>query len=156
MAGCAIAADTKLETPEGPITVKTVLKSPTSVMTRTDDRVLRFAMTSGARLLGDSLPVLKISLDNGRSLRVGSEQVLFGLGMREVAAADLRPGDRLECVFSFPPGYAYRTDDGEERVSDGGVAVVAVEPAGEAEVHGLSVARTGRFVFSAGVLGKAD
>jgi hypothetical protein len=156
MAGCAIAADTKLETPEGPITAKTVLKSPTAVMTRTDERVLHFAMTSGARLVGESLPVLRITLDSGLSLRVGPEQVLFALGMREVAAADLRPGDRLECVFSFPPGYAYKTDGGEERVSDGAVAVVAVEPAGAAEVRGLRVERTGRFVFSAGVLGKAD
>jgi len=156
MGGCAIAADTKLETPEGPITVKTVLKSPTAVMTRTDDRAVRFAMTGDAAVIGESLPVLRIRLDNGLSLRVGREQVLFALGMREVAAGDLRPGDRLESVFAFPAGYAFRTDGGEERVSDGAVGVTAVEPGGEAEVHSLTVERTGRFVFSAGVLGKAD
>jgi hypothetical protein len=38
---CAIAADTKLETPEGPLTVKTVAASPTSVMTRPDDGQVR-------------------------------------------------------------------------------------------------------------------
>jgi hypothetical protein len=155
MSGCAIAADTKLETPEGPLTVKTVLKSPTAVMTRTDEGAVRFAMSSGATVVGESLPVLRIVLDNGRSLRVGADQVLFAAGMREVAAGELRSGDRLESVFSFPKGYAYKTDAGEERVSDGAVGVTAVEPGGEAEVHRLTVARTGRFVFSAGVLGKA-
>jgi len=156
MGACAIAADTKLETPEGPLTAKTVLKSPTAVMTRTDDGAVRFAMTSGAAVLGENLPVLRIALDNGLSLRVGADQVLFAAGMREVTAGALKPGDRLESVFSFPKGYTYKTDAGEERVSDGAVAVTAVEPAGEAEVHSMSVAMTGRFAFSAGVLGKSS
>lgn len=156
MGVCAIAADTKLETPEGPITVKTVLKSPTAVMTRGDDGQVRFAMTSGAQVVGAALPVLVIELDNGRTLRVGGDQVVLAHGMREVAVRDLRPGDRLENVFSFPPGYAYKTDAGEELVSDGAVGVAAVRPAGEAEVHSMRVEGVGRFVFSAGILGKAD
>ncbi len=156
MGHCAIAADTKLETPEGPITVKTVLKSPTAVMTRTDDGALRFAMTTDAQIVAEAAPVLKITLDNGLSLRVGPDQLLLAQGMRAVAAKDLQPADRLESAFAFPPGYAYKTDAGEERVSDGTVGVVTIEPAGEAEVHSMRVPRTGRFVFSAGVIGVAS
>ena len=42
---CAVAANTKLETPEGPITVATLARTPASVLTRTDDDQVRFALT---------------------------------------------------------------------------------------------------------------
>lgn len=151
----AVAANTKLETPEGPITVKTVLKSPTAVMTRTDDGAIRFAMTT-PRGMSASQPVLRIVLENGKSFTVGAAQSLLKQGMQPVAAADLRPGDRLESVFVFPAGYVYKTDAGDQVESDGLIGVVAVEAAGEADVYELKVERTGRFAFSAGPLGVAD
>jgi hypothetical protein len=151
----AIAADTKLETPEGPITAKTVLKSPTAVMTRTDDGAIRFAMTTPGELT-PSQPVLRIALENGKSFVVGRAQTLLRKGMEPVAASDLRAGDRLEAVFVFPAGYVYKTDAGAEVESDGMIGVVSVEPAGEADVYAVVVERTGRFAFSAGALGVAD
>ncbi len=149
-----IAFNTKIETPEGPFTAKTVLKTPTAVMTRTDEGAVRFAM-SKLEGVSERQQVLAIGLDNGRSLRVGAQQILLAAGMREVRAGDLKPGDALEYAFAFPAGYTYKTDDGEERRSDGMVRVTSVEPAGEADVYSLSVERTGRFVFSAGALGVA-
>src|SRR5215470_3431447 len=110
---CAVAADTKLETPEGPLTIKTVGGSPTAVLTRTDDGAVRFAMTSAVRKVADLQPVLRITLDNGRALRVGAAQVLLTHELREVRAGDLRAGDELLNAFAFPPGYEYRTDDGQ-------------------------------------------
>ncbi len=149
-----IAFNTKLETPEGPFTVKTVLKSPTAVMTRTDSGEVRFAMAKPGEVT-ENQAVLAIVLENGRSLRVGAAQVLLKKGMVEVAAKDLKAGDRLETVFSFPAGYVYKTDAGDEVESDGCVAVRSVGPGGEADVHSLSVDLTGRFAFSSGVLGVA-
>ena len=151
----AIAADTKLETPEGPITVKTVLKTPTAVMTRTDDGAIRFAMTTPGAMTS-SQPVLRIVLENGKSFSVGAAQSLLKQGMEPVAAADLRAGDRLEAVFVFPAGYVYKTDTGDRRESDGMIGVVSVEAAGETDVYAMKVERTGRFAFSAGPLGVAD
>jgi len=152
---CAIAADTKLETAEGPLTVKTVGASPTAVMTPIEAGQVRFAMTSDVRKAAEAQPVLRIALANGRALRVGPGQVLFGPGWQEVRADALRAGDELLNVFTFPAGYEYRTDDGQTRVSNGTVAVASVELAGGADVYSLRVARTGRFVFSSGVVGKA-
>jgi hypothetical protein len=152
----SVAADTKLETPEGPLTIKTVGASPTSVMTRTDDGAIRFALSSEVRKLAEARPVLRIALANGRALRVGPEQILLKQGLQEVRAADLRAGDELLDAFAFPPGYEYETDDGQTRTSNGTVQVTAVEPGGEADLYGLKVARTGRFVFSSGVIGRAD
>jgi hypothetical protein len=153
---CAIAADTKLETPEGPLTVKTVGASPTAVMTRTDEGAVRFAMTTEVRKVAEAQPVLRITLENGRALRVGPDQVLLAPDLREVAARELRAGDELLNAFSFPVGYEYRADDDQVRASNGGVKVARVEPAGDADLYSLKVARTGRFVFSSGVIGKAD
>lgn len=149
-----IAYNTKVETPEGPITIKTVLRTPTAVMTRQDDGTIRFALTNPGEMT-EKQPVLVITLENGRSLRVGPGQVLLKKGMVAVAARDLKPGDRLENVFAFPAGYAYETDTGENVESDGAVGVTMIEPGGEADIYSMTVERTGRFVFSAGVLGVA-
>jgi hypothetical protein len=152
----AIAADTKLETPEGPLTVKTVGISPTAVMTRTDDGAIRFAMTTDVRKVADGQPVLRIVLENGRALRVGPEQIFLGHDLQQLRAADLRPGNELLNAFAFPAGYEYRTDDGQTRTSNGTVKVATIEPAGEVDLYSLRVTRTGCFVFSAGVIGKAE
>ena len=58
--------------------------------------------------------------------------------------------------LAFPVGYEYRTDDGQTRTSTGTVKVVTVEPGGDADLFSLKVDRTGRFVFSSGVIGKAE
>jgi hypothetical protein len=152
----AVAADTKLETPEGPLTIKTVGVSPTSVMTRNDDGSIRFAMSTGVRKVAEAQLVLRIALENGRALRVGPEQILLKEGMQEARAADLRAGDELLNAFAFPRGYDYRTDDGQMRTSTGTVKVISVGPGGEADLYSLKVVRTGRFVFSSGVIGKAE
>ncbi len=153
---CAVAADTKLETPEGPLTMRTVATTPCSVMTRTDAGPTRFHMTKAANKIAEAQPVLRIALANGRSFRVGAAQVLLKGGGGEVRAGDLQVGDELACVFDFPVGYRYRTDDGREVTARGTVVVAAVGPAGEADLYSFRVNQTGRFVFSAGVLGKAE
>ena len=153
---CAVAGDTKLETPEGALTMSSLASKPAAVLTRTDSRQVRFAMMKEARKVGEGQPVLRIALANGGSLRVGAGQILYARGMVETAAAALRAGDELEAVFAFPDGYVYRTDDGETATSRGSIVVTAVTPAGEANVFGFRVNRVGRFMFAAGVLGKAN
>lgn len=150
---CMVAADTKLETPEGPLTIKSVGAAPTPVMTRTAEGAVRFAMSSAVRVVAAAQPVLRLTLANGRSLRVGAEQRLLGPGAAPRRAGDLAAGDALLDVFAFPAGYTYQTDAGEARVSDGCVAITAVAAAGAADCWALSVAHTGCFVFSAGVVG---
>src|SRR5262245_1390032 len=151
-----IAADTKLETPEGPLTIKTVGASPTSVMTVMDDKSIRFALSTDERKVADAQPVLRITLENGRAMRIAPQQVLLKQGFVEARAGDVRAGDELMNAFSFPEGYEYRTDAGEKLISNGTVKVTAVEPGGEADLYCLKVVRSGRFVFSSGVVGKAE
>ncbi|MBX3027113.1 hypothetical protein KF840_19600 [bacterium] len=151
---CALAADTKLETPEGPLTVKTVGASPTPVMVRIDGRN-RFAMSRDVRLVAAAQPVLRIALENGRALRLGADQVLLGPAGSERRAGDLQAGDALLCAFAFPVGYAYRTDDGEARVSDGCVSVASIADGGSADLYSLAVGSGAPLVLACGLVGRA-
>jgi hypothetical protein len=153
---CAVAADAKLETPEGPLTIRTIARTPCSVLTRTETGQVRFHMTKQARSLGEPRPVLRISLDGDLSFRVGAGQVVLRPDGSEVRAVDLRPGDELASIFVFPAGYVFRDDDGNEHTSTASVRVAAVAGDGEAELFSLRVNRTGLFAFSSGVLGKAE
>jgi hypothetical protein len=152
---CALAADTKLETPEGPLTVKTVGASPTPVMVRGGDGRVRFIMSRDVRIIGSAQPVLRIALENGRALRLGADQLLLGPDGGERRAGDIQAGDALLAAFAFPVGYTYRTDGGDSRVSDGCITVASVADGGTADLYSLAVTPGMPFVLSCGLLGRA-
>lgn len=152
---CALAADAKLETPEGPLTVKTVGASPTPVMVRGADGKVRFIMSRDVRIIASAQPVVRIALENGRALRLGADQVLLGPDGSERRAGDVKAGDALLSAFAFPIGYSYRADGGESRVSDGCVTVASVADGGTADLYSLAVGAGIPFVFSCGLLGRA-
>lgn len=151
---CAVAGDTKLETPEGPLTVKTVGAAPTPVMVRNGDGLVRFAVARDVTLVATAQPVLRLTLDTGRALRVGADQLLLGPGGVARRAGDVQAGDALLAAFSFPAGYAYVTDSGDARVSDGCVRVTRVEDGGTADLYALRLDRPAHFVFSSGLIGE--
>ena len=154
---CGLAADTKLETPEGALTVKSVAGKAVAVFTREAGGRVRFRMLQDVRKVADQQPVLKVSLENGQALRVTGEQVLYKQGMVEVRADALVVGDLLEPAFFFPAGYRFHDDhNGDARDSAYAWRVVKVEAAGSADIYTFSVNKTGNFFFTAGVLGKAD
>lgn len=153
---CSVPADTKLETAEGPMPMRSLATSTAAVLTRGDDGKVVFAMVEEARKVAESVPVLRIALENGRSFRVGAAQVLLKKGMIETPAAELKVGDELEPVFTFPEGYAFETSAGEDTTSRGSWRVTEIGPGGEADLYAFRMSRTGRFMISAGVLGKAQ
>jgi hypothetical protein len=154
---CAVAADTKVETPEGGLTVKSVAGKAVAVFTRDADGRVRFRIMRDVRKVAEQQPVLKITLENGQSFRVGPEQVLFKKGMIECRADALRSGDELVPAFHFPEGYQFHEDGtGTARESLGSWRVTAVEPGGAADIYVLGVNKTGCFFVTAGVLCKAE
>lgn len=151
----AIASDTKLETPEGPLTMKSLAAKPAPVFTLEENRI-RFRMLVEPRLLGEAQPVLRVSLDNGASARVAPQQQFVAKDGSLRRADELQPGDALVPLFSYPEGYAYQDDRSQAgAVSDAAVHVVAVEPAGTADVYELDVNVSGCFFLAAGVLCRA-
>ena len=153
---CAIAADTKIETPEGPLTAKGLATKAAPVFTLENGRV-RFRMLRNPRLVATSAPVVQVTLDNGQSFRAGTAQLVFTTDMLEVRASELQPGDALVPMFSFPAGYAYQDDRAQtQKVSDATTRVASVCAAGEADVYAFDINITGCFFVSAGVLCKAS
>jgi hypothetical protein len=153
---CAVAADTKLETPEGPMTIGALARTPASVFTRMPDGKIRFAMLRDITKVAEQQPVVRVRLASGLAFRVARSQALVKPDGGEVAAGALRAGDELSLGFAFPAGYAYRPDGGGEATASGGVAVTAVEEAGAADVYTFRVNGSDRFLFSAGVLGRCE
>lgn len=154
---CALAADTKVETPEGALTVKTLVGKAISVFTREAAGRARFRMTSNARKIAEAQPVLKIVIESGAAFRVGADQVLFKSGMVECHADQLRIGDDLEAAFHYPQGYEFHDDLRQAtEVSRQAWRVTSIEAAGTADLYSLAVRETGCFFLAAGVLGKAE
>ncbi len=156
MADCAVAADTKVETPEGGLTIKSLAGKAVAVFTRDGNGRVRFRMMRDIKKAAEQHPVLKITLENGMSFRVGAEQVLFKKGMVEAPAVGLRVGDALVPAFHFPEGYQFHVDGSHEpRASSASLRVTAIEPGGTADLYTFGVDKTACFFVSAGVLCKA-
>lgn len=154
---CALAGDTKIETPEGAMTLKTVAGKAIPVFTRDVDGRVRFRMVLNARKVSEQQPVLKVTLETGQSFRVGADQVLFKKGMLESRADSLQAGDELVPAFHYPDGYEYADDRAGSQVTSAAAWRVAkVEAAGAADIYSLGVNKTGCFFLSAGVLCKAE
>jgi len=157
---CALAADAKLETPEGPLTVKTVGVSPTPVMVLGAEghhglAEHAFVMSEDVRVVATAHPVLRLVLDNGRAVRLGADQVLLDGSGGARRAGDLVDGARLRSAFAFPVGYEYRTDAGASCISDGCVGVASIGDGGTADIYSLRLGRGRRFVLSCGLVGVA-
>jgi len=154
---CALAADTKVETPEGGLTVRSIAGKAVAVFTREPPGRVRFRMMQNVRKTAEQQPVLKITIENGQSFRVAPQQVLFKKGMIECRADGLQRGDALEPAFHYPPEYRFHADaNGGEQRSDASWRVSGVEPGGTADIYTFAVNKTGSFFLSAGVLCKAD
>ena len=155
--GSGLAAETKVETPEGAMAIRTVVGKAIAVFSREPMGRVRFRMMHNVRKVGEQQPVLTVALETGQSFRVAPTQVLFKKGLVECQAEALQVGDVLEPAFTYPDGYQF-TDDrgGNERVSDAGLRVSSVASGGTADIYSLGVHPTGNFFLSAGVLCKAE
>jgi hypothetical protein len=152
----AVAGDTKVETPEGSMAIRAVAGQAIAVLTRAENGAHLFRLMKDVEKAADNEPVLKFTLESGRSFRLAAEQVVYKAGMIEARAGELAVGEELEPAFSYPKGYVYRDDEGDEITSTGGIKITAIAPGGSAEIYRLAVNQTGTFFLSAGVLCKAD
>jgi len=154
---CALAADTKVETPEGAMAIRAVAGKSIAVFTRDPTGRVRFRMMQDVRKTAEQQPVLKITLENGQSFRVAAEQVLYKMGSVECRADALEIGDALVPAFHYPQDHRF-TDEasGEKRESTASLRVTGIEPGGTADTYALVVNQTGCFFLTAGVLCKAE
>jgi|GEM_PF-1692565 hypothetical protein len=149
---CGLAAETQVETPDGPMEIRKVAGKEIPVFSRDANGRVRFRMMRQVRCMGASEPVLRVSLENGWSFRAVPRQGVFLAEGTIVTLAELAPGVLLYPAFHYPKGYRFRTDGGEERESAHGWRVESIEAGGDAEVFSLHVPPERCFFLSAGVL----
>jgi hypothetical protein len=154
---CGLAAETKIETPEGGLTARGVAGKNVSVFTREPEGRVRFRRILNARCVAENQPVLRVTLESGVSFRVAPDQVFYKKGMTETRADKLQSGDELLPAFCYLEGYEYVDDrNAATTVSNAAIRVTKVEPAGNSDLYAFGVNRTGNFFLSAGVLCKAE
>ncbi|MFI5365668.1 MAG: hypothetical protein ACHQ4J_08600 [Candidatus Binatia bacterium] len=157
MSVCGLAAETKVETPEGALAIRTVAGKSIAVFTREPTGRVRFRMMKDVRKIAEQQPVVKVSLENGQSFRVAPDQVLYKQGIVACRADALQIGDALVPAFHYPQAHRFVDDaTGEQRESTAGLRVTSIESGGTADIYSLGVNQTGCFFLTAGVLCQAE
>jgi hypothetical protein len=151
--GC-LSGDSEIETVDGPVAIAQLVGKSMPVFTRVAGS-LGFRLMTKIALTATGVPVVRVELDNGRSLVVDRGHVFYGVGMVERPVEQLAVGELLETLYHFPAGYEFRCQDGSTAVSAGSLRVAAVTDAGTADVFTGLVNETQSFFATAGVLCKA-
>jgi len=153
---CALAGETKVETPEGPMALRSVVGKMVPVFSRDPNGRVRFRPMLDVRPIEGPRAVIRVVLDNGLSFLAGEEQRVFPIDGEPIPVRDLTPGTVLLSAFHYPRGYRFRRADGNEEVSAGGWRVVHLERQGEAQVFSLRVPPEDCFFVTAGVLCQSE
>ena len=145
-----LATTCLVETAEGPVAMADTPNKGFAVLTRLPSGMLGFRQLIKV-LSRDAVPLVRVVLDSGHGVVTAAGHPFFRRGMAEtVAAADLRPGDALETAFRYPDGY--HPTGVPQAPHAWGVAVRAVEPAGDGPVMTGTVRDTHALFLTAGVL----
>ena len=138
-----VVAGTLVEAVDGPAVIEELAGKGMPVLTRLADGGRGFRILSKIAASEERAPVVRLGLDNGRTVEVAAEQVVYAASGAPVRALDVRPGDRLLASFHYPPGYRMR-DGGTPHAGQDGEAGIAVLLYGSRphRFHGPLVLRT--------------
>src|SRR5437879_5099291 len=109
---CGLAAETKVETPEGGLAIRTVAGKAIAVFTREETGHVRFRMMENVRRIAEQQPVVTLTLETGHTFRVAPYQMMFKAEMVECRADQLQVGDVLQAAFHYPQGYRFHDEAG--------------------------------------------
>jgi hypothetical protein len=150
----SLTAEALVEAIDGPTKVGTLEGKSMPILTRLPNGKLGFRIMGKFAKAPSAGPAVRVTFENGQSVRVGVDQIFFRKGLAEVAAGDLQPGDALEPSWDYRDGYR-PPDLSERRAADGSLRVTSVSPDGEAETYSAPIRETGRFFLTCGALLKA-
>ena len=100
-----LSASALVETIDGPVEIIRLAGKSAPVLTRLSDGKLGFRMMTQIRELDPDAPLLQLTNGDGQRVEVGEDHVFVRADGREVRAAELHPGDRLEVGWTYPRGY---------------------------------------------------
>ena len=150
----SLAADAQVEAIDGPNAVGALEGKSMPTLTRLPNGKIGFRMMGKFAKSAAPVPLVKVTLENGASVRVGKDQIFFKAGMVETPASELKAGDSLIPVWDYPKGYQPH-DLPAARQADGTLRVSAVAPDGEGDVFHAPIRETGIFFLTIGPLCKA-
>lgn len=144
-----LAPTAYVETAEGPVAMAETPNKGFAVLTRMPSGALGFRQLIKLVTHGP-VPLVRVVLESGHHVECAEGHPFFRLDMAAVAAADLRPGDRLVTAYSYPDGYV--PPDAAGTRPGGPTAVARVEWAGHGTVMHGTVRDTHVLYLTAGVL----
>jgi hypothetical protein len=144
-----LAPSCYVETAEGPVRLAETPNKGFAVLTRLPTGALGFRQLIKLVTRGP-VPLLRVLLSTGHEVLAARGHPFYRVGMEEIAAERLAPGDGLETAFRYPEGYAPPDVPGAEPSAP--IRVVRVEPAGDGEVMTGTVRDTHALFVTAGVL----
>lgn len=144
-----LVGDCMVETAEGPVPMVETPGKGFPVLTRLPSGRLGFRQLLKVVASGP-VELVRIVLESGHVVVAARGHVFYRCGMDPVPAGLLQAGDRLESAFNYPPDYV--PPDATLPVTGPGIAVRAVEPAGDGPVFTGTVRETHALFLTAGVL----
>ena len=149
-----LAADALIEAIDGPTVVGSLEGKSMPIFARLPSGKLGFRIMGKFAKSASRAGILRVTLENGQSIRVGGEQIFFRKGLAEVRAAELASGDALEPSWDYRDAYS-PPDLAARRPADGSIRVVGVVADGDGETFSAPIRETGKFFATCGVLLKA-
>jgi hypothetical protein len=156
-----LAADSLIETIDGPMEIVKLLGKTIPVLTRMPGGSLGFRMMTQIREIEADVPLLELRNSDGQVVVVGADHVFVAADGSEVRAVDLAAGARLESGWTYPAGYPI--PDAEEyapelrnKPFETPVLVRRCAEAGRGAVYGASVSGTKSYFLTFGALCRAQ
>ena len=116
-----LTADALIEAIDGPTVVGSLEGKSMPILTRLPNGKLGFRIMGKFGKSASPAGILRVTLENGQTIRVAGEQVFFRKGLEEVRAAELAPGDGLEPSWDYRDAYS-PPDLSARRPADGTTA----------------------------------
>ncbi len=156
-----LAADSLVETIDGPVEIVKLVGKVMPVLTRFTDGQLGFRMMTQIRELEPDAELLILTNGDGQRIRVGRDHVFVRAGGEEVRAADLAEGDELESGWTYPPGYELPDADEYGEAVRGKawstpVIVRKIDSGERGALYGFSVKETKSYFLTFGAQSRAQ
>lgn len=156
-----LAADSLVETIDGPVEIVKLVGKVMPVLTRFAGGQLGFRMMTQIRELEPDADLLRLTNADGQTLRVGKDHVFVRAGGDEVRASELSEGDELDSGWSYPPGY--ELPDADEYAADvrgkewnNPVVVRKIESGERGPLYGATVKETKSYYLTFGAKARAQ
>ena len=155
-----LAADSLVETIDGPVEIVKLVGKVMPVLTRFRDGALGFRMMREIRELDEGDLYELVNSDEQR-VRLGADHILVREDGSDVRVAEVRPGDRLHPGWSYVAGYTppdapEYAPDVRGQPFDRAVVVKSIAPAGRGQQFGFSVNETKRYFLTFGAMSRAQ